>query len=322
MNTQHITLKPAETSHNGQRVDQYLSQCLPDLSRSRVQKLIADGHVSMADGSVLKNQRQTVAAGDVFQIYIPPAEPLSVKAQNIPLDILYEDNHLIVLNKSADIAVHPAPGNWDGTLVNALLYHCKGQLSGIGGVERPGIVHRLDLGTSGVMVVAKTDLAHQHLSKQFADRTIERRYLAFCYGTPTPRSGTIRGNIGRMPNNRKKMTVVKTGGKAATTCYLTQEIFYQGAFSLVELKLLTGRTHQIRVHMTQSGHPLLGDPMYGRARQLGQYPAELGAAIKSLGHQALHAKSLGFTHPESGQWIEFESNFPPDMAALLSLLQG
>jgi 23S rRNA pseudouridine1911/1915/1917 synthase len=249
-----------------------------------------------------------------FEIRVPEAAPSEAQAQDIPLTIVFEDEHLIVIDKPAGLVVHPAAGNLDGTLVNALLHHCKGQLSGIGGVVRPGIVHRIDKETSGLLVVAKTNKAHEGLAKQFADHSIERAYLAIVAGLPVPASGTVRGHIGRSDKDRKKMAVLheeNKRGKHAVTHYRLLEAL-AGA-SLVECRLETGRTHQVRVHMSSIGHPLLGDPVYGRA------PSRFRPILNQLhfARQALHAAVLGFIHPVTGASLRFESTLPADMAGLL-----
>lgn len=308
--TVHTITAPA----SGQRLDQLLAEHLDGLSRARIQKLMADGYVLLGGKPINKNGYKTTA-GDVYTVTVPAPAPLGVVAQQLPLDILYEDAHLIVINKSADMAVHPASGTPDGTLVNALLHHCGGNLSGIGGVERPGIVHRLDKGTSGVMVVAKDDHTHQGLSAQFADRTMERFYLAICTGQLTPAKGDIEGNIGRHPGDRKKMTVVKTGGKAAKTSYEVLARF--APFCLARLKLHTGRTHQIRVHLQQVGHPVLGDPIYARPKKWPDLTPQQHAAVSALDHQALHAAVLGFTHPHTQKTLRFTTPPPADMLRVL-----
>ena len=312
-----IEITVYDASHIGRRLDQFLADqdelASLGISRKRVQDLISDGQV-MRNGIPCTKQTAKTKAGEVYVVTVPPAEEMTIKGEDIPLDVLYEDDHLIVVNKPVGMATHPAAGSKTGTLVHALLHHCKGNLSGIGGVERPGIVHRLDKGTSGVMVVAKDDIAHQHLSKQFKDRTLDRRYLAICYGTPTEREDYIDGNIGRSPKNRKKMAVIKGGGKPAKTNYKVLCSQYQYDLCLVELKLHTGRTHQIRVHMTHIGHPLLGDPAYGRKRNLAKnFPSEGKALIEGLNHQALHAFKLAFTHPKTGENLTFTSPLPNDL---------
>jgi 23S rRNA pseudouridine1911/1915/1917 synthase len=243
------------------------------------------------------------------------------------LDILYEDAELIVIDKPPGLVVHPAPGNPDRTLVNALLAHCGEALTGIGGERRPGIVHRLDKDTSGVMVAAKTQAAHAGLVASFVARDIERAYLAVVWGVPAPRSGEIAGNIGRSPRNRKKMAVLERGGRPARTRYRTietlAETLAEAQVSLVECRLLSGRTHQIRVHMAAAGHPLLGDPLYGRAgaSRARRLPEAAQAALAALGRQALHARTLGFRHPVTGEALRFESEIPLDIKRLIDTLE-
>ena len=294
----------------GQRLDKALAEA-SGLSRERIKALLEGGRVTLA-GAPAGQVRFKAAAGTAYEIRIPVATPLAAAAQDIPLVVAYEDQHLIVIDKPAGLVVHPAAGNLDGTLVNALLHHCRGQLSGIGGVARPGIVHRIDKDTSGLLVVAKTDAAHEGLARQFADHSLERAYLALVAGLPLPLAGTVTGSIGRSNINRKKMALVEEGrGKHAVTHYATLERL--GAAALVECRLETGRTHQVRVHLTSIGHPLLGDPAYGRT------PAKLKAllAAHNFARQALHAAVLGFIHPVSGAALRFESSLPADMEALL-----
>jgi len=258
------------------------------------------------------------AAGARFEITLPAAVPARAEAQDIPLEIVFEDAFLVVVDKPAGLVVHPAAGNLDGTLVNALLHHCRGRLSGIGGVARPGIVHRIDKDTSGLLVVAKTDQAHEGLAAQFADHSIERVYLAVVCGHPVPPSGTVRGAIGRSQTNRKHMALVAEGrGKHAVTHYKTLELL--GGAALIECRLETGRTHQVRVHLASAGHPLLGDPAYGRSS-----PPRLRALLCELGfaRQALHAATLGFVHPVNGAALRFASALPADMTALLNELRS
>lgn len=323
-----ITLPQAPAPADGQRVDQFLPEALSTIgetgiSRGRVQELILEGAVFqlLTDGSrkTLKKKTHKVAEGDVYMVLVPPPAPMDIEPENIPIEILYEDNHLIVVNKPAHMATHPAAGSRSGTLVHALLHHCKGSLSGIGGVERPGIVHRLDKGTSGVMVVAKDDETHQGLAAQFKDRTIERRYMALCYGIPTQRSGEVEGNIGRNPRNRKKMTVLENSGKPAKTSYLVTGVS-EYDYAKLELKLHSGRTHQIRVHMTHIGHPLLGDPAYGKKRTPSKDLSPEGqSVIGQLSHQMLHAFKLEFTHPISGKKLSFVTDTPDEMANIEKL---
>jgi len=318
-----IEITVCVTADVGKRLDQFLAEqseiTVLGVSRKRIQDFIQGQHVTK-NGQPHTKQTYKTKMGDTFTLTIPPTEQMAITGENIALTVLYEDEHLIVVNKPAGMATHPAAGSTTGTLVHALLHHCKGNLSGIGGVERPGIVHRLDKGTSGVMVIAKNDLAHQHLSQQFKDRTLDRRYLAICYGTPTEQKGTIEGNIGRSPKNRKKMALLKTGGKPAHTTYKVLSHSLLG-FSLIELKLYTGRTHQIRVHMTHLGHPLLGDPTYGRKRHLTpELSAEQQHAIEHLNHQALHAYKLAFTHPQTGEYLTFTHPMPADMQEISKFL--
>jgi 23S rRNA pseudouridine1911/1915/1917 synthase len=310
----------------GQRLDKALAAAAPDLSRARLQALIAAGQVSLAipgrAAAPLTNGSAKAVAG-TYAVVVPPpvaAEPLP---EDIPLAVLYEDAYLIVIDKPAGMAAHPAPGCETGTLVNALLHHCGASLSGIGGVARPGIVHRLDKETSGVMVAAKTDAAHQGLSALFAEHDIDRMYLALTRGAPHPVVGTIQTRLGRSPGDRKKMAVLKTGGREATTHYRVEKTFGPTGKPLaarVACRLETGRTHQIRVHMASKGSPCLGDPVYGA----GAPAAPVKAAIQEIGfaRQALHAAVLGFVHPVTGQTLRFETPLPPDMAALEAALEA
>mgnify|MGYP001547026457 CR=1 FL=1 len=300
------------TLGGGQRLDKALAEA-SGLSRERVKALIAQGAVSVG-GEAVTQASAKAAEGAEFAMAVPPAADPRAQAQEIPLDVVFEDEHLIVLDKPAGLVVHPAAGNPDGTLVNALLHHCKGQLSGIGGVARPGIVHRIDKDTSGLLVVAKSDAAHEGLARQFADHSIERTYLAAVNGQPSPREGTISGRIGRSDANRKKMAVLpkdSSRGKHAVTHYKTMRSMADCA--LVECRLETGRTHQVRVHLASIGNALLGDPVYGRANP------RLRTILKSLGfqRQALHAAVLGFIHPVTGDRLRFESDLPPDMRELI-----
>ena len=300
------------TLASGNRLDKALAEAT-ELSRERIKGLIADGAVEIA-GSPARSGSTKVGPGTAFAITLPPPEPLAAKPQNIPLDVVYEDEHLIVVNKPAGMVVHPAVGNPDGTLVNALLHHCKGQLSGINGVARPGIVHRIDKDTSGLLVVAKSDAAHEGLAKQFADHSITRRYLAVCFGHPNPPAGTISGRIGRSDRDRKKMAVLPddtTRGKHAVTHFETLRRLNHA--SLIECRLETGRTHQVRVHCASIGHALLGDPVYGRT------PKALKALLDELGfrRQALHAARLGFRHPISAETLDFCAELPADMRELI-----
>ena len=299
----------------GQRLDKALAD-VSGLSRERVKALLGEGRIALA-GKTATSGSAKPAEGTPFTITVPAAIPAEAQAQDIALTIAYEDEFLIVVDKPAGLVVHPAAGNLDGTLVNALLHHCRGQLSGIGGVARPGIVHRIDKDTSGLLVVAKTDAAHEGLAAQFADHSIERAYLAIVGGLPTPIAGTIRGAIARSSHDRKKMALVEDGrGKHAVTHYKLLERLDSAA--LVECRLETGRTHQVRVHMASIGHPLLGDPVYGRT------PSRLRPLLNQLHfrRQALHAAVLGFNHPVTGAAIRLESTLPADMAELLVELRA
>ena len=296
----------------GGRLDKALAEAT-DLSRARIQALIAQGSVTVG-GAVATQPSAKVEVGAEFVVALPPTAEPNAQPQDIPLTVVFEDEHLIVVDKPAGLVVHPAAGNPDGTLVNALLHHCAGQLSGIGGVARPGIVHRIDKDTSGLLVVAKSDAAHEGLARQFADHAIERAYLAVCNGYPTPSEGTISARIGRSDANRKKMAVLpkeSSRGKHAVTRYKT--LRKMNGCSLVECRLETGRTHQVRVHLASIGHPLVGDPVYGRAS------SALRPLLQKLGfrRQALHAAVLGFIHPVTGHRLSFSSGLPADMAELI-----
>ncbi len=312
MSEQIITGKLASAG----RLDKVLAAALADiggLSRARVQALIAEGMVQI-DGKTASSTSAKVQEGAAFSITLPPPEDAAAKPQDIPIEVAYEDEHLIVVDKAAGMVVHPAAGNPDGTLVNALLHHCKGQLSGIGGVARPGIVHRIDKDTSGLLVVAKSDVAHEGLAKQFADHSLERAYLAVCNGHITKPAGTIDERLGRSDGNRKKMAVLpkdSSRGKHAVTHYKTLKKLDHS--SLIECRLETGRTHQVRVHLASIGHALLGDPVYGRS------PAALRPILKELGfaRQALHAAVLGFVHPVNGNFLQFSSELPADIRTLI-----
>ncbi len=334
----------------GARLDRTLADLLPDLSpglsRTRIKALIETGAVAIdeAAGTPANDPAQKVRPGQTFTIDVPPVEAPEPMAQAIPLSVIYEDDDLIVIDKPAGLVVHPAPGNRDRTLVNALLAHCGKGLSGIGGVARPGIVHRLDKDTSGLLVVAKNDAAHQGLAQQFADHSLERAYRAVVWGVPRPARGEITGNIGRNPANRKKMAIVARGGKPARTHYRIERTLGAGGgppragqmanraaglvasavASLVECRLETGRTHQIRVHMASLNHPVIGDPLYG-----GRRPARRGAgsmagvraALAEFNRQALHAYLLGFTHPITGNPVRFKSELPLDIRSLIDILE-
>lgn len=311
------------------RLDKALAQALADdpalagqgLSRARIQQLIKDGCVQ-CQGQAVRDPNHPVQAGAVCVLTVPPPVPAEPEAQEIPLDIVFEDDDVLVLNKPPGLVVHPAAGHWDQTLVNALLAHCGTSLSGIGGVARPGIVHRLDKETSGLMVVAKNDHAHQALTAQFADRSLSRVYQALVWGVPHPLEGEIEGAIGRHPRARQKMAIVEQGGKDALTHYETLEVFDR-LVSLVECRLATGRTHQIRVHMAHIGHPVVGDPLYGTRKKLpttkgGEGPV---AICQNFPRQALHAGEIKFVHPRTGKRLHFKAKAPKDMADLLKILR-
>jgi 23S rRNA pseudouridine1911/1915/1917 synthase len=308
-----------------ERLDRLLSQAIDGLSRMRIKALIEAGQVRIGPADNMATVTEAsyrVKPGEAIVLQVPPAVEAVPKPQAMDLEIVYEDEHLIVINKPAGLVVHPAPGNPDRTLVNALLAHCGDSLSGVGGVRRPGIVHRLDKDTSGLLVAAKHDAAHAGLSDLFARHDIQRLYRALVWGRPRQNKGRIEGNIGRDPNNRKKMAVVQRGGKAAVTHYVQIERFGETA-SLVECQLETGRTHQIRVHMASLGHPVLGDPQYSRARRgrVSDLPDNLRHAIDEFKRQALHAAELGFRHPMDGRDLNFQSELPNDMQALVGLFQ-
>lgn len=306
------------------RIDQILVEVLgDDFSRSRIQQLIKDGKLTN-HGKVIKQPSLKVEGELDLKLILPEPEAASPQAEDIPLDIIYEDEHLLVINKPVGLVVHPGAGNWSGTLVNALLHHCKGELSGIGGVERPGIVHRLDKETSGLMIVAKNDKAHRFLSKQLETRTLTREYVALVWGEPVPNKGTINAPIGRHPTNRQKQAVTSGGGKEAITHYEVLERYQNLTFSLVRCKLQTGRTHQIRVHMAHIKHWLIGDPAYGKQatsqraqmKRIGM-DKEVIEDVIAFPRQALHAQRLSFMHPESDEEMSFEAPLPSDLNELI-----
>ncbi|MBE9004493.1 RluA family pseudouridine synthase [Fortiea sp. LEGE XX443] len=298
-----------QISENSDRLDRYLAEELTDISRSRIQQLIEQGNVQI-NGEVCTSKKVNVKIGDRITLKIPEAQPLELQAQNIPLDILYEDDQLLILNKPAGLVVHPAPGHPDGTLVNALLAHCP-NLPGIGGVQRPGIVHRLDKDTTGAIAIVKTDIAYQHLQAQLQAKTARREYLGVVYGAPKTESGTIDFPIGRHPQDRKKMAVIpiEQGGRAAITHWQILERL--GNYTLIHFQLETGRTHQIRVHSAKIGHPIVGDPLYSSGRSVGV----------NLPGQALHAWRLKLLHPISGDLIEVTAPPPPTFTTLLEVLR-
>ncbi|HEY8434551.1 MAG TPA: RluA family pseudouridine synthase [Sphingomicrobium sp.] len=306
-----VCLEPA---HAGWRLDRALAAAVPTLSRERLKTLIRTGAVESRDGAV-RDPALKVKGGEALSIAVPEPAPAHNEPQDIPLAIVFEDDHLLVLDKPAGLVVHPAAGNLDRTLVNALLHHCAGKLSGIGGVARPGIVHRIDKDTSGLLVVAKTDVAHEGLAKQFAAHSIDRRYLAIVTGVPKTSGGIVDAPLARSVTNRKKIAIVEGNrGKRAVTHWRRLDALKDAA--LVECRLETGRTHQVRVHMASIGHPLLGDPVYGRSGKTH------GKVLKELGfqRQALHAAGLGFTHPVTKHRLSFSSPMPPDMQELMQQL--
>jgi len=303
-----------EAGHAGWRLDRALADAVPTLSRERLKALIRSGAVE-AGGKAVRDPATKVRGEEALTVAVPEPKAAHNEPQDIPLTIVFEDEHLLVVDKPAGLVVHPAAGNFDGTLVNALLHHCGGSLSGIGGVARPGIVHRIDKDTSGLLVVAKTDVAHEGLAKQFAAHSIDRRYLAIVGGVPKTASGTVDAPLARSSANRKKIAIVEEGrGKLAVTHWKRLNVLRDAA--LVECRLETGRTHQVRVHMASLGHPLLGDPVYGRSGKTH------GKILKELQfhRQALHAAELGFVHPVTKHRLSFASAMPPDMQELFNVL--
>ena len=300
--------------HAGWRLDRALAAAVPTLSRERLKTLIRSGAVE-SGGKAVRDPATKVSGEEALRVAVPEPTPAHNEAQDIPLKIVFEDQHLLVVDKAAGLVVHPAAGNFDGTLVNALLHHCGGSLSGIGGVARPGIVHRIDKDTSGLLVVAKTDVAHEGLARQFAAHSIDRRYLAIVNGVPQGAQGTVDAPLARSAANRKKIAVVDDGrGKRAVTRWKRLEVLRDAA--LLECRLETGRTHQVRVHMASIGHPLLGDPVYGRS---GKAHSKILKELQ-FQRQALHAAELGFTHPVTKHSLSFSSPMPPDMQELFNAL--
>lgn len=303
-----------EDADAGTRLDVWLLAQLPEgNSRAGVQRWIKSGFV-VREGELQANPARKVRGGEVYSVDVPAAEATELVGENIPLDIVFEDDDLLVINKPAGLTVHPAPGNYTGTLVQAVIFHCEGRLSGINGELRPGIVHRIDKDTSGLLVVAKNDAAHRGLARQFAKHSISRTYIAAIKGNLARHSGKVEASIGRHPIHRLRRAVID-GGKPAVTHYKVLERFGVGA-TLVECTLETGRTHQIRVHMAHLGHPLLGDPLYGQPGPL----KGLGA-VDLPRRQMLHAAVLGFNHPNGGKWMEFSSPLPADMQAVIGVLR-
>lgn len=295
----------ADIEHEDQRIDRYLTEMMPEQSRSFFQKLIRDGFVIVNHIIVKVNYR--LKTGDVIEIDIPDAVPTEIVPENIPLDILYEDDDLLIVNKPKGMVVHPAVGHSTGTLVNAIMYHCQGNLSGINGEIRPGIVHRIDKDTTGSLIICKNDEAHRNIAEQIKEHSVTRRYVGVVAGTFSEESGTVEGAIGRHPNDRKRMTINEKNGKPAVTHYRVLQTL-KGA-SFMEFELETGRTHQIRVHMASISHPLLGDTVYGNSKN----PYKLQG-------QALHARTIGFIHPTTGEYIEVSAPIPEYMTELVRKL--
>ncbi len=322
-----VTLR-VDVENAKSRLDKFLSAGCADLSRSRIQSLIEAGHVRI-DGAAVTQASMKLKSGQKITITVPEAVDPDPIAQDIRLNVVYEDDDLLVINKPAGMVVHPGAGNMDGTLVNALLHHCGESLSGIGGVKRPGIVHRLDKETSGLMMVAKNDYAHRFLSEQLADRSLSRTYHALCWGMPEPRVGTVDQPIGRHTQDRQKMSIRRRDGREAVTRYKVLEAFGmpERAASLVECRLETGRTHQIRVHMQSIGHSVVGDTVYGAQPTLRKALLKRGGvedaaydAMMSFARQALHAQTIRFVHPETEEDMEFSAPLPDDFAALMEAL--
>jgi 23S rRNA pseudouridine1911/1915/1917 synthase len=319
MSDRHVVT--VDESASGERLDRALAAALPSLTRSRVKALIESRRVALEDGRTIEEPSRKVKTGERFIVDIPEPEPAEPKPQAIDLDILYEDSDLLVVNKPAGLVVHPAPGNPDSTLVNALLAHCGDSLSGIGGVRRPGIVHRLDKDTSGVMVVAKNDRSHHALAKLFAAHDLTRIYQALVWGGPKAQRGTIEAAIGRHPVDRKRMAVRTISGRMAVTEYWVERRFgppLAPVASLLGAKLGTGRTHQVRVHLAHLGCPVVGDPVYGRKSRNACQPASL----RGFGRQALHAAVLEFRHPRTGKEMRFATELPQDIRMLVAELNS
>jgi 23S rRNA pseudouridine1911/1915/1917 synthase len=317
----------ADASHEGMRLDRFLSMRLPALSRTRIQALIKSGQVA-SRAATIEDAKTRVKPGERYILSLPPAEEAGVEGEAIPLNIVYEDDALIVIDKPAGLVVHPGAGNPKGTLVNALIAHCGKSLSGIGGVARPGIVHRLDKDTSGLMVVAKTDQAHRALAAQFADHgrtgALERGYRALVWGAPSRAHGVVDAPIGRHPASRVKMAVLPAGkGREAATEWRVVETYGSAKVpiaALLECHLTTGRTHQVRVHLAHIGHPIIGDPLYGQGFKSKQrkLPEALQKELASLNRQALHAAELAFIHPVSGTLLKFNSELPPELGKIVT----
>ena len=308
-----------DRSRMPERLDRFLAEALPELSRSQLKRLIDEGQVTL--NAVAAKASTKLKGGEEVAVTLPEPVPTETLSQDIPLTVLYEDSQLIVIDKPAGMVVHPAPGHSQGTLVNALLYHCQ-DLSGIGGELRPGIVHRLDKDNSGVMVATKTDAAHQHLAQQFKDHSINRRYVALVHGLLLSTKGTVDKSIGRHPTQRKKMSTGSRSGRQAVTHWRVLQVYEEDRLSLVELRLETGRTHQIRVHLADMQHPVLADPVYGGNRIKTLKDPELRRLATNLGRQALHARLLGFIHPVSGEYLDSSSAVPADMQLIIDYLEN
>lgn len=304
--SEHIGIEISDSNAN-QRIDKFLSDKLNGFTRNAIAKLITEGNITVNGIVISKNYK--CKKNDLIEVHIPDAKPLDVAAENIPLDIVYEDGDLLVVNKPKGMVVHPAAGNYDGTLVNALLYHCKDSLSGINGVIRPGIVHRIDKDTSGLLIVAKNDAAHLSLAQQIKEHSFHRAYQAVCYGNIKNDSGTVHQPVGRHPKDRKKMAVTDKNSKDAITHFEVLKRY--NGFTHIRCILETGRTHQIRVHMAYTGHPLAGDAVYGPKK-----------VITSLNGQCLHAGEIGFVHPRSGEYLEFKSELPDYFTTFLRKLEN
>ena len=315
--THALITPPVPETMAKQRLDKFLADAFPVVSRNAFIRLIENNKVkNQASGVFVNHPDMKVETGQIFEIEMAAPVPADVKPEEMPLDIVYEDDDVIVVNKPAGLVVHPGAGNWDHTLVNGLLFHCQGSLSGIGGVERPGVVHRIDKDTSGLLVVAKNDKAHLALAKQFEVHSIQREYYAFVWGKLEQEQGSIEGNIGRSPTNRQKMALVRVGGKPAITHYTRLDVYGGGLVSYVKCVLETGRTHQIRVHMSSIRHPLVGDYTYGKP------PKNAPDLMRDFPRQALHAGLLGFIHPTTGKQMVFEVPMPSDMQELKEKLES
>ncbi len=301
----------------GERLDSFIAASLPDISRSQIKKLIDSQAITIAGAAVKASHK--LRGGETIFIELPDPEPTEAIPENIPLAVLYEDSDVIVVDKAAGMVVHPAAGHASGTLVNALLYHCE-DLAGIGGALRPGIVHRIDKDTSGVMIATKNDQSHIHLAQQFKDHSINRVYVALVHGIPKTARGTIDLPIGRHPVQRKKMSSQGRQTKHAVTHWSVLKKYPEAQLSLVEFKLETGRTHQIRVHFSEQGHPLVADPLYGRPISSFKRDPQLISLVKTLPGQALHAKTLGFIHPKTEEYLEFSSEIPEILGKIITYL--